>query len=277
MLFTIAFNLIYIKMHSPVTEKPRLIILGDSHTMTINPEIFSSSINISQSAESPLISYIKLSKILKHHKPDTIILGFSHHSISGFNDLKFSDPIWADEMFSRLYSILTPDDLMGLPYDSKSWQQSIFLNVLLYPHTDHFRYIGKFIYGNSTYKLDATPIINRHFYKQNELLDISKVSIRSIELFAELCEQHNIKLFLLSTPVHSSYYKLIPSIIKERFESEKIRMMQLGICMLDYSTIHLQDSLFMDANHLNGIGSTLFSKQLKNDLGKNKCLNELCH
>jgi len=266
MAVSATFNIYYSQTHAPITENPRIIIMGDSHTLTIDPARLTSAINISQSAEPMVVSYFKLLKIIEYQKPDTIILGFGHHNISGFNDLKFIDPRWADEMFSRTYSIMSPSDLMGLQYSRKSWHKSIFKNILLYPHTDHFRYIGKYLYGNNAYEIASEATIKRHFYHNQKLLEHSSASIKSVELIAELCKKHQIKLFLVATPVHRSYYKLIPESYKNIYTSEKIRLQKLGISTLDYAATDFNDSLYMDADHLRGLGSILFSEKLAEDL-----------
>ena len=82
--------------------KPNIIVIGDSHPMAaVNTNMLDNAINISRSAEPYVLTYWKLKAILKNHIPEILIIGFSPHNISAFNDKKFSDPDWSSEMFKR--------------------------------------------------------------------------------------------------------------------------------------------------------------------------------
>ena len=86
---------IYIYSHSYIELKHKnILIIGDSHTeKSLNPIFFHSAQNISQTAEPYILTFWKIKKIIKSYKPDTLIIGFSPHNISAFNDQKFSNEI----------------------------------------------------------------------------------------------------------------------------------------------------------------------------------------
>ena len=68
------------------------LIMGDSRTQySLDPHLFPSANNISQTAEPYFLTYWKLKALIDLHEIDTVILGFAHQNISAFNDRKLSD------------------------------------------------------------------------------------------------------------------------------------------------------------------------------------------
>ena len=61
------------------------------------------AINVCQSAENYIITFWKLKKIITKVEPEKVIIGFSPHNISNFNDLKFNNEKWRLEMFKRSF------------------------------------------------------------------------------------------------------------------------------------------------------------------------------
>ena len=95
----------YTGQSTPI-DIPRVLIAGDSHPQkSLNPALFSDARNISQSAEPYVLTFWKLKNLFKANAPDTLIIGFSPHNISQFNDLKFSERKWSSELFRRSYPI----------------------------------------------------------------------------------------------------------------------------------------------------------------------------
>ena len=85
-------NIIFIKNQKLPLKKTSILIVGDSHTKkSLNPYYLKNSSNISQYAEPYVLTLWKLKKIFETYIPDTIIIGFSPHNSSQFNDFKFSN------------------------------------------------------------------------------------------------------------------------------------------------------------------------------------------
>ena len=108
-----SLNLYFINTIPPMVNANTLII-GDSHPQTaINPKLLNNAENLSQSAEPYLITYFKLKKLLDTNKINTVILGYSYHNLSAFNDKKFIDSKWSKKMFQRnLQKILKRKDTL---------------------------------------------------------------------------------------------------------------------------------------------------------------------
>ena len=69
---------------------------------------------------------------------------------------------------------------------------------------------------------------------------------------------------LLSSPVPSSYYNLIPSNVKERFHKLKQRFIEDGIHVIDLPKSKYNSDLFYNEDHLNSEGSKIFTEEVKN-------------
>jgi hypothetical protein len=260
----------FISSQSGLSVKSSVIIAGDSHLQTsVDPAMFHSANNISLPAEPAIATFLKLKFLFNQHTPDTLILGFSQHTISGFNDLKFKDLRWANEMFRRYYAVMNLDVISELEYDERIWQQTRFRYLCLYPHKNHFNFLGKFDRNNLNGKINFKGAIDRHFYSNGKLCGISQSSINAVDSIVKLCHEKKIFVVLVASPVHSSYFNAIPQIINDQFELEKTRYREKGIMVLDFSGSNYDDTLIMDADHLNGKGATIFTKDLITKLSEN--------
>ena len=119
-------NSIIFKNQKSLIRDTNILIVGDSHTQaSINPILFASSVNISQAAEPYYLSFWKLQNILSNTAIDTVILGFSYHNLSSFNDQKLTNEKWSSEMYNRMYYIENIKALKDLDIDYLEYYKSI--------------------------------------------------------------------------------------------------------------------------------------------------------
>jgi hypothetical protein len=260
---------------SPAMLSGYSVVLGDSHTMTaINPQYFPKTQNIAQTAEPYIVSYLKLKELLRHNRIDTVMLGFSFQNISSFNDKKLSDPIWSNEMFKRIYGIVSLDELMKfqrVDIDYMNYLRAYINNMLIFPKRNHLTYIGKFSKRRGTLdtvKQHPETAIRRHFFEKEENIGISAQSIAYLDSIITLLNKKDIKLILVSTPIHKSYRKLIPNNFTLSFKSLSEQLIKRDIQVLDYSSYYMPDSCFFDYDHLNILGANEFSKVVSSQLNK---------
>ena len=120
-----------------------IIIAGDSHPQkSINPKMFNSATSITQTAEPYVSTFWKLKYLLQDIQIDTLILGFSHHNLSAFNDLKFTNKTWSTEMYNRTYLTENFILLNSKLYDINAFYKTYFINMCIYPNTKHFKFMG---------------------------------------------------------------------------------------------------------------------------------------
>ncbi|MCX2745204.1 hypothetical protein OO013_15090 [Mangrovivirga sp. M17] len=266
--FTGGFNYYHAFIKQLKFEQTNILIAGDSHTQkALNPSLFKSARNVSQPAEPYVITYWKLNRIFKSNIPDTLILAFTHHSISGFNDIKFSTNKWAaKEMFNRSYSI---ERFAEIQNDVKiDWHLKNIIklkNILLFPKTNHHsNFIGKGYNNFSKSDInDFKTAINRHFYNNDSIYSFSKTSIEYLNKIIHLCNEKNVKIILVSPPVHEKYFNLIPDIYLKKFDSLKTSFKNQQISVFDQSDISLPESMYLNSDHLNSEGAVFFTSKVK--------------
>ncbi len=265
MLFNGAFNYWVLKNSSSEFSPTRLFILGDSFTeSSVDPSKFESARNLSQGAENAFISFIKLKKITESHVPDTILLGFTHHSIAYFNDLKFIDETWSGEMMKRLFPLkgIGGKDYI-FEFDKKKYWKTCFRRMLLLPNPSlHKAYEGSFNPSARNELKYLNKTIERHYMND----EISEVSVMYFDSIIQLCSDLNIDLVLIATPVHNDYYNRIPQKIKSRYSLLQNQYRQNGVLVLDYSNMEIEDQKFKNFDHLNALGAEEFSLRLVKDL-----------
>ncbi|WP_375579302.1 hypothetical protein ABWH96_20230 [Marivirga tractuosa] len=244
---------------------PRVLIIGDSHpTRSINPKYLANAVNISQTAEPYILTYWKLRKVLKTNKPEIVVIGFAPHNISQFNDYKFSDKFWSLEMFKRSYPIHNFNEVEKvIEVDYHQFLEVYFKNNSFYPKLDHSYYIGE--YSNSDLRNISgwKTSIKRHYYKDDKEVGVSMVSINYLESIIELCHRNDIKVFLVSSPVHVDYYSAIPDNILKAYDSLKRKYSSKAIIFDKTNDFSYPDSLFRNSDHVNNLGATKFTSELK--------------
>jgi hypothetical protein len=240
-----------------------VLIAGDSHPqMAIDPSRMISAINIAKTAEPYVLTYWKLKYIFKHHKPKILILGFAHHNISAFNDMKFWNKKWSHEMFRRSYIINEFNSIDDMRLDRMEFYKVFIKEMCLYPHNDHFKFIGGYSNSNRSDLSDIKSAIIRHYYYKNTELNISETEITYLNRIVSLCKKHGINLILVGTPVTEKYLELIPDIFKRRYDIEKIRLLSENSIVADFTCTFYEDNLYLDADHLNEKGASKFTHQI---------------
>jgi hypothetical protein len=263
-------NYLIIKNSDIKLNSSEILIIGDSHPMrAINPFLLKNAQNICQSAEPYVITYWKLKKINKEIKLDTVLIGFAPHNISDFNDLKFLEKKWSNEMFERSYLIEDFKSLEDIKIDYKGYYSFLFKRFCLFPTTNHFHYTGGYI---NSYKSDLSNFqktIDRHFYFKGKSSNISEISISYLDSIIDLCTSNNAVPILINTPVHKYYKDSIPKHIQVAFNLMKKQLKENNISMIEGNSQDYTDSLFLNSDHLNGYGATVFTKELKKKLKDN--------
>lgn len=249
----------------PNVAPSEILIIGDSHTeVSLNPALFKSCQNVSMSAEPIILTFWKLKKIVPIVLPTKVVVSFSPHNITNFNDLRFSHKKWADEMFSRSYAVQNYKSLTSIEVDYLQLMKTLWKYCCLFPNWQHNqKYIGYFkdLDRNNLDELDER--IQRHYHFSPKGVGLSETSIQHLDSIVHFCQKKNIELILLSTPVHPAYFAKIPPSILSRFEAEKKRFQQKGVKVIDEMQYSLPDSLYADFDHLNGKGAAIFTKKMK--------------
>lgn len=252
-------------------NKSRILIIGDSHTRkSLNPDLFDSAKNISQEAEPYVLSYWKIKKIFKKFKPDSLLIGFAPHNISGFNDFKFSDEAWSAEMFKRSYPIgnfKAIEDKVKVDY--LSFYKIYWKQIGFYPKRNHNYFIGRYANSNFSNVSNWKKVIKRHYYLNNKELGTSELAISYLDSIIKICKENQVTPILVSSPLNKLYYRKIPVKALKNYNELKNKLILENIFVIDKSGEAYPDSLFYDSDHLNAKGAERFTKEIINLLGKN--------
>ena len=206
------------------------------------------------------MTYWKLEKIFENFVPDTVILGFSPHNISQFNDLKFSDKTWSNEMFKRSYAIADIHeldiDVDHLGYNKTLWKQTAF-----FPKKNHHNMIGSFKRSKENKINDWRKVVRRHYSLEGKELGVSETQIDYLNRMVDLCETNNVVLILTSHPLHQSYLNEIPSRIYKRYQ-DLMNEFEKEHVVINKSKETYPDELFLNVDHLNEYGADRFTKEV---------------
>lgn len=267
-MLCMAINYFIYSTQSPKLEVSRILIAGDSHSeKSLNPSLFNSAQNISQPAEPYFLTFWKLKNILKYYSPDTLIVGFAHHNISAFNDLKVGNHSWADEMFKRSYTFHQFHQIDDhIHVDLLGFYKVLFNHTAFYPNRNHVHYIGKFQNNEGSNVSNWKSSIKRHYYANDSLPGISLTSLNYLDSIVSLGQIHNVQLVLSGSPVYKEYYNHIPKTIREEYEALKTRYSETTIIYDRTNDTSYSDSLLLDSDHLNAKGAKKYTTSLNHFL-----------
>jgi len=267
LLMTVVYfiNIYNFNKSSPSLANTRVLILGDSHPQfAVNPSLFESAVNLSQAAEPYALSYWKLKFLAKDKTPDTLVLGFAPQNLAGFNDLKFINETWANEMFMRAYPIKSFLFLEPIDISYGDYARVFFLQMLLVPRKNHVNFMGEFSESKKSNLKNVDNPINRHYFSVDyKISQTNEIYLDSILAF---CRDNNIVPVLVSPPVHKDYYQKIPKENMEYYNRRKMELKENGVLVIDETATIFEDSLFFNFDHLNVYGANKFTELLMNRL-----------
>jgi hypothetical protein len=268
-IISFTINYFIIKSQKPPLKNCALLIAGDSHLQkAIDPSLLEDAQNISQPAEPYILTFWKLKEILKTIKPKRIMMGFGPHNISANEDLKFSANEWAEELFQRSYTFSDFSSIKTIKVDYFAYCKTIWKQMALYPKTNHIYYVGEFSNSDFNNTGDVIVAIERHYYNENHYCGISETSIGYLDSIIGLCHKNNIQLSVVNTPVHKTYFDLIPPQAFVKYIVVKEKLMRRGIEVQDHASSIYPDSLYLNSDHLNKNGAARFTNEIRNAIAK---------
>ena len=244
-------------------KNTRILITGDSQTQNgLDPSLFKSAQNISQSGEPYVFSYWKLIKVLESYQPDTIIIGFGPHNFSKYHDFKLSDEVFSDMLFRRNYPIEQLQQLDArIDVNYTSFYKTLWKQTAFYPKLKHGNYIGEYKNASAGSVLKWEHVIKKHYYQDDHEVGTSEVAISYLDSIVQLCQQEKITLVLAGIPIHKNYYDRIPSKMLSKYTSIKKKYNERAI-IIDHLSLQYPDSCYSNASHLSRYGANLYTPML---------------
>ena len=250
------------------------VFMGDSNIeCAINDSLITNSINVAQSGEAYLYTYIKLKSLLEcNNQIQTIFLGFSYVDLLKDTEEKwlFNEGFVIERTAAYSYLMNYPEKYLIVKNNPKAYFRGLMKSIISNSRT----FINSFSsedgriqnFGGYEYlvrdKLQEEIKINQLVNEKPH--EKALIQEKYLIMISQLCQQKSIKLVLLNTPKHKSYFS------NDRISAEQIwlsvRNSLSGDSLLDLSTLAYPDSYYGDIIHLNYIGAKVFSGYLNERL-----------
>jgi hypothetical protein len=237
-------------------ESKEMLILGDSRVLFgLDPSKFKSAFNSSTHGST----YPHMYSILKEYHSrcnfNTVLLTFSHHNLSGFND----ENILKSTFQNKYVDLFNPFHLpkwVGKQNYFVSFVQSYGLN----PMNEFYQLKGGYQGKHGTLiKTSMDSIVYKHFYQEDSMYQVSSFCLSYLDSISDFCKRNSIDLKLISMPTHSNYREGIPDLYKEVFDN-KLSELSISSEVLNYSEFEMDSIYFIDTSHLNEKGARMMSK-----------------
>jgi hypothetical protein len=262
-----------------IRDDINIVFAGDSNVEgAVNDSLISNSINIAQSGEAYLYSFVKIKSLTEINKQiHTIYLGFSFHDIVKSTEERwlFQDQFVMEKIKNYNYLLGNPEKKLIFKHNPKAYIKGClqciinnfkgFIKSYSSKKTNNkINNFGGYEY-NTRYKLRDDIKINA-FTGQHS--DVSLVQDEYLKMISRLCRQKAIRLILFDTPKNKYYASRFDEETKNNWLSIRKSMMQDSL--LDLSELSFPDSCYYDMDHLNCKGAGIFSEYLNEELHYNK-------
>jgi hypothetical protein len=271
-----------------LNEASTTLIIGASHSATsMHTEYLDKSINVAKSAEPLFFTYYKAKALLKNNPHiEHLVVAVSPLHISkysaqqlfqgnaGSRESAMAYYFLVDDVSDPLINTFSSDNIIaylkfkwGVPFNYMSDLKVVFnyyRNNIVYSEYSFFGGEESFK-GNrvAEYRQKAKSDLN--FYGENKKPSISDSGKEAIRRIADLSDQFNVSMTIISTPTHPYYRSLRPALIEKEYRGliAAVLAKHNNIVYYDYADFALSESDYLDADHLNTNGAAKFSRYLQ--------------
>lgn len=252
-----------------VNADTQTIFMGDSHIRSaVADSLMSHTENLAQSSESFYFTARKLERVLEENpQVKTVVLGAGYHSLSDY----YNDFITGQYSFatSVKYFFILPvtERLYFLRLNSNAF--FAYLRALIKEGYAQMRRGESELRGNYFNKFSRSCAEDKYVEQRLKLQYFNESGLKGFSVIDEValgqivagCSQHNVKLYLLNTPIHHSYNTRIPPAFVKQYNLQTERY---AVEVLDLHQWPLPDSCFApDGDHLSQAGAVLFTDHLR--------------
>lgn len=238
------------------------ICVGDSHAHTIKLD---SGPTIAKGGDPFLISYLTVRRVLELHNLNIhdVFLTIGPQSFSALPESRLSEDSenWLSANGRRISSRLSVVDY-------------IKMGKLSIPTLQHFKYEFSItdkaipsqpVVRKGLFQPNAEERATRHRVTSSNWFKDQSLQKKHLEGLIKLCEEKNVKLYLVGTPLHRSYRSQIEKSSLKKYKSflDSIETKHSHVHYVSYESEDWPDSLFHDSDHINSIGGELLGKQLE--------------
>ncbi len=289
-LLLVTFKLAQLEPLPKIKTDISKAFVGDSHFNSVHDDYIPQSINISSGSESYYYSFYKLKSFLGINPSiNHIYLELGFHNSSNYHDPficgresfrvlpKFLSILPKEEQIKGINCVIQHEHSLdfflkvikngvlqiiddeffpalineGLPIIIKN---SLGVEYGVNPNTG----------GKVYYEVNTTSINRRlkiQYHNENKIRKFSKSQLYYLSKIVELCEEKDVSLTAINTPLHSYYYKNVPKEYKNKL-TEIVNSYKLDY--MDLTTGIIDDEYFWeDGHHLIDLAREKFLIKLK--------------
>ena len=248
-----------------IPKQKNILVLGNSHPeCAVNDSILPNVFNLAQSGTGYFYDYIKAREVLtKNSHIDTVIIGYTYKDIAkemdswfaGKDKLKFKIRNYFFLFnFNDYLSLLKANPVEVLYQTPQAIWYNLYMSYKGYSYLGGFKYLERDKLGEAKMRLEnqqATP----------SRKEISKYQSKYLQNIYTFCNENNIVLILLNTPIHpleeeyqkdlkTSYYQFATDTLPKAI-------------LINDSSFNLPETFYADLDHLNFKGAQRYSEFLK--------------
>jgi hypothetical protein len=235
------------------------------------------SLNLSKRSEPYYYTLQKLKFVSKKTKIQKIILGYSDHNITGYYD-EFVNGNLSLVIPHKLFVILDFKEKLRVINWNKTKLLSLIKQIVLSAYYQYKNYEKSKLeywfsdgFQNSFNETEANissikKRISFQFYESKNLIKLSDLNIVYLKEIVSFCNDHNIELIFLKTPLHSEYYSRVPDLFKSKY---KHLIKENKIQLINLEKLNLPDSNYVpDGDHVTVQGAEITTRVLQKMLQK---------
>lgn len=279
LIFVVSFlnyKLTYSGNYFSLSKNKTFIIAGDSHVEFAFDDNNSNFINIGQSGELYLFTYLKIKYIVKNNpQVKAVFIDFCNFQINEERDdflclneayLTTYYPIYYPLFEQNDYKLIwdkNPKALINAHF--KSFFKSIY-HVIINKNISQNNFIGghQNLKSELTDKIIKSELANSNRLKTNKF-KLSNTNLYNLERTIKFCNKHNVKVYFLRCPINPNWNCLS----NENFFQNVRQTRFSNIPFLDFKDFPINNSEFADLEHLNHKGTEKFTIFFNKLVGNN--------
>ena len=248
-------------------ENIELLFLGDSHiTNAVIDSLIPNAVNLAKRSEPYYYTYQRLKFISNNSKIEKVILGYSYHNISSYYDEFISGHLSAVMPHKLFFCLEFSEKLRVLNWNRKkliSVSKKIFKSFYhqyynLVEENDEYSFYDGYNNPFKNEKVNLKSLQSRisfQFYSKDKVTDFAELNIIYLKKIIDFCQEKNIKLSFLITPLHPFYISKVPSIFKYKFHNFAF---ENKIDLINLESLNLSDSCYVpDGDHVTTKGAEI--------------------
>lgn len=253
-----------------------LLFLGDSHiTFSIIDSNINKASNQSKMAEPYFYTFQKLKYIVRKNSIKEVYLGFSYHNLSCYYN-NLIDGNLSSVFPQKIFFCLDFMDQLRVLYwnktklilvlselieSARSKCENLKIEQRQYSFSDGYLKLQN---EKATIESIRYRAISQFYSDDNQPKSFSHENIYYLKKIISFCKVNNIKISLITTPLHREYLDLVPQVFKAK-RNEIIS--ETNTYLINLENLKLLNSSFAkDGDHLTVEGAKILTDSLKNTL-----------